>query len=408
MKYFKNNLLVLISLLTFCCLSCDDDENDDIITNVKFEFEQLSDVPLLAYPGDEINFNMKVSSASNVKKISTKVNGKDLENGIVEYSGSSKEENYAAGYKVSYNEVGSTLNFVTEAYDSDGNKAKKEFSVYVQSSKAVINIELPANAPTEIASNDKLEIVIKVSSEEPLRYIKTFLNDSELVDLTEADFSDTYQFDYNLNYQPKALDEGKTITFIIEVMDTNGGLVRTSYNVTVNRSVDLDINEFYGIQIGAQASTTVGPFLNINTGEVYTKAEGPANCALIDVMLFYSNNTQGYYFVSPSDTSIEASTIFGGTPSIKDWAIRNDTKFKVLRELSATDFDAIMNDDEIRQAYDSSSFVETGKLIKDDKGVVNLVVGFKTESNKYGLMIIRSFASGSTAGNITIDLKATK
>lgn len=408
MKDLKYSLFLLMSLLTFCCISCSDDDKDEIVSNVKFEFESLSDMPLLVYPGDEISFNLKVSSTSNVKKVMTKLNGKDLESGTMEYSGTSKEESYVAIYKVLHDDIGTTLNFVTEAYDSDGNKAKKEQAVYVQSSKAVINIELPTDVPTEVVSNEKLEFVIKVSSEEPLRYIKTILNDNELVELTETDFIDTYQFDYHFAYQPNVLDEGKTITFLFEVMDSNGGLARLSYNVAVNRAIDLDINEYYGVKIGAQASTTVGPFLNINTGDVYTKAEGLANCASIDVMLFYSNSTYGYYFVSPTDTSIEASSIFGGTPSIKDWSKRNDTKFKVLRELSATDFDAIMSSDEIKQVYESSSFVETGKLTKDDKGAINLIVGFKTEANKYGIMIIRSFASGSTSGNITIDLKATK
>lgn len=408
MKELKYSLFLLLSLLTFCCISCNNDDNDEIVSKVNFEFENLSDVPLLVYPGDEISFNMKISSTSDVKKVTTKLNGKDIENGTMEYSGISKEESYTASYKVSHDDVGSTLNFVTEVYDSSDNKAKKEHSVYVQSSKALINIELPIDAPTEIVSNEKLEFVIKVSSEEPLRYIKTILNDNELAELTKTDFTDTYQFDYDFTYQPSVLDEGKTITFLFEVMDTNGGLVRRSYNVTINRAADLDINEFYGVKIGAQASTIFGPFLNINTGDVYTKAEGPANCASIDVMLFYSNHTHGYYFVSPSDISIEASAIFGGTPSIKDWSKRNDTKFKVLRELSAIDFDAIVSNDKIKQVYDSSSFIETGKLTQDDKGTVNLIVGFKTEANKYGVMIVRSFASGSTSGNITIDLKVTK
>ncbi len=55
------------------------------------------------------------------------------------------------------------------------------------------------------------------------------------------------------------------------------------------------------------ASTDAGPFLNTTNGEIYVRDGAAAKSANIDITLFYSNGSYGYYFVS---RLMQASKLF--------------------------------------------------------------------------------------------------
>ena len=134
---------------------------------------------------------------------------------------------------------------------------------------------------------------IEITSSATLRSIKTYLADSELTDLTKETFENPNSDTYTFSYTTTDLNAGQTLSFTFEVMDANGGIVRSEYSVEVTRAVELDINEFYGLKIGAQASTDAGPFLNTTNGEIYVRDGAAAKSANIDITLFYSNNSYG-------------------------------------------------------------------------------------------------------------------
>ena len=199
------------------------------------------------------------------------------------------------------------------------------------------------------------------------------------------------------------MNAGQTLSFTFEVMDANGGIVRSEYSIEVTRAVELDINEFYTLKIGAQASTDAGPFLNTTNGEIYVRDGAAAKSANIDITLFYSNGSYGYYFVSPSDASIEA--IFKAPDAITTWEHRNSTKLKVI-QMTPDEFLAINSTEMIQNLYTNSSEAEVEKLT--NKLGVGSIIGFKTVADKNGIIIVRSFASGSSKGNVTIDMKVEK
>ena len=200
---------------------------------------------------------------------------------------------------------------------------------------------------------------IEITSATTLRSIKTYLEGLEITDLTKETFENPNSDTYVFSYTTTDLNAGQTLSFTFEVMDANGGIVRSEYSIEVTRAVELDINEFYTLKIGAQASTDAGPFLNTTNGEIMYETEAAAKSANIDITLFYSNGSYGYYFVSPSDASIEA--IFKAPDAITTWEHRNSTKLKVI-QMTPDEFLAINSAEMIQNLYTNSSEAEVEKL----------------------------------------------
>ena len=114
---------------------------------------------------------------------------------------------------------------------------------------------------------------IEITSATTLRSIKTYLEGLEITDLTKETFENPNSDTYVFSYTTTDLNAGQTLSFTFEVMDANGGIVRSEYSIEVTRAVELDINEFYTLKIGAQASTDAGPFLNTTNGEIMYETE---------------------------------------------------------------------------------------------------------------------------------------
>lgn len=404
MKLLRYNLGILLCLTAIFFIACDNDD-ESIQQNPKptIKFTKVGDEPVIAYPGTILNFSVEMIGTNGIKKVVTMLDSQELVGSVKEYPDNTSKDSYDVSYTIKTEEVGKTLNFVILAYDSEEKKSTAEYIVYIQAAKPNIEIKIPETAPESIITGETVDFDIEITSETTLRSIKTYLDGGEITELSKDVFDDPNNAIYSFSYITTELNAGQTLTFTFEVMDANGSIVRNEYSIDVIRATELDINEFYNIQIGAQASTDMGPFLNTVTGEIYERAGSTAKSANIDIALFYSNSTYGYYFVAPSDVTIEA--IFKTPDPIAEWPQRNDTKLKTM-EITAEEFLSINSREMIQNLYTSSSGEEVSKLTI--KLGVGSVVGFKTVTGKYGIIIIRSHASGNSKGNVTFDMKVEK
>lgn len=404
MKLLKYKLGVLLCLTTIFFIACDSDD-ESIQQNPKptIKFTKVGNEPVIAYPGTELNFSVEMAATAGIKRVVTMLDSQEIPGSAKEYPENTEKDSYSVSYTIKSEEVGKTLNFVILAYDNEEKKSTAEYAVYIQAAKPEIDTKIPDTAPETVTAGEVIAFDIEITSAAALRSIKTYLGDAEITELSKEIFENPNSDTYAFSYTTTDLDAGQTLSFAFEVMDANGGIVRTGYSVEVTRAVELDINEFYGLQIGAQTSTDAGPFLNTTNGEIYVRDGAAAKSADIDITLFYSNGSYGYYFVSPSDASIEA--IFKAPDAITTWEHRNSTKLKVI-QITPDEFLAINSTEMIQNLYMNSSGAEVEKLT--DKLGVGSIIGFKTVADKYGIMIVKSFANGSAKGNVTIDMKVEK
>ena len=404
MKLLKYKLGILLCLTAIFFIACDsDDENIQQNPKPTIKFTKVGNEPVIAYPGTELSFSVEMAGTAGIKRVVTMLDSQEIPGSAKEYPENTDKGSYSASYTIKSEEVGKTLNFVILATDNEEKKSTTEYAVYVQAAKPEIEIRIPDTAPETVTAGEVVAFDIEITSATTLRSIKTYLEGLEITDLAKETFENPNSDTYVFSYTTTDLNAGQTLSFTFEVMDANGGIVRSEYSVEVTRAVELDINEFYTLKIGAQTSTDAGPFLNTTNGEIYVREGAAAKSANIDITLFYSNGSYGYYFVSPSDASIEA--IFKAPDAITTWEHRNSTKLKVI-QITPDEFLAINSAEMIQNLYTNSSEAEVEKLT--DKLGVGSIIGFKTVADKYGIMIVRSFASGSSKGNVTIDMKVEK
>lgn len=403
MKLLKYNLGLLLCLAAICFYGCsDDDDNVQQVQNATIKFEKTSPEPVIAYPADILNFSVNMTASAGIKRVVTMIDSKEIPGSAKEYSDSAEKESYAVSYTVQAAEVGKTLNFVIEAYDRDGKKSTAEYIVYIQAAKPNIDITIPAEAPETVTSGDVIQFDVAVTSEFALKYIKTYLGGTELTNLSKDVFSDPNSDLYSFSYTTTDIDGNQTLTFTIEVMNENGSIVRSEYQVAVERAVVLDIHEFNGVKIGAQNCVDAGPYFNSVTGEVSFQDGAGAKSADIDLTFFYSGGSNAFMLVSPSDITMDAIFIKGDP--IKNWTTRNDTKLKKLT-ITPDEFLALNSTASIQDVYNNSVIAEVSKT----PGLaIGSIVAFKTAAGKYGIMIMRSHTGGKNTNYATFDIKVEK
>lgn len=403
MKLLKYNLGLLLCLTVVFFSGCSDDDDDvQQAKRATIKFEKQGNEPVIAYPDDQLTFSVNMTASAGINRVVTMLDSKEIPGSAKEYSDTAEKESYSVSYTVKPDEVGKTLNFVIEAYDRDGNKSTAEYIVYIQAAKPNINIKIPDTAPESVTAGDVIQFDVEITSELAFRYITTYLGTSELTDLRKESFTDPNTDLYSFSYTTTDLDGAQTLTFVFEVMNENGSVVRTNYQVEVERAAELDINEFNGVKIGAQNCVDAGPYFNSVTGEVYFQDGSGAKAADIDLTFFYSGGSSAFILVAPSDITMDAIFIKGDP--IKNWAVRNDTKLKKLT-ITPSEFLALNSAASIKDVYDNSGVAEVSKTT----GLaINAVVAFKTVTGKYGIMIMRSHTGGKNTNYATFDIKVEK
>lgn len=397
---------IFVLFLAVAMVACKKDKTGQQAIAFSVKVTQKTALPAVVTPADEIKFDLNI-----IANTDGKINNVELSlDGLALTSANGNGTNQVElqhTYKPSTIEVGRSLIFRLKATNPDGKTVERDFVVYVQSAPANISVVLPTTVPAEIKDNEVADFNIAVKSENDIRYIKTFLNQTEITALSKTTFTNPKEDSYHFTYQPLVTDIDKTLEFYVEVMDVLGNLVRQPFTITVKRSVAVDFNVYSNVVLGAQRSTGPGPFFNALTGEVYVTAGAAGKSANIDLATFYSGSTNSYNITSPTLATV-ADNIYTvalyGDDALANWSTRNRTLIKKIT-LSQNDFDLIGSSADIQNLYTTSGVVAG----ETSAGMANgNVIVFLTASNKYGVLLLKSRSANANTGNVTVDVKVQK
>jgi hypothetical protein len=370
------------------------------------QVRSVSTVPSVSYPQETVDMKLSIARPEKITltKIVVSLNDQELTSSDIAAGTDSIQFNYS--YTIRDAEVGNSLLFVVQAFDQDGiGYLAKEYTVYVMSTRAKIDINIPATAPAEVLAGETVQFDVDIHSDISLRSIRTFLNNEELTSLRKENFTDPYHDAYQFSYETKDADVGTPLEFVLEVMDTEGNVIRSDvYLLQVNRAHELDISEFFDVKWGAQNCTEAGHFLNTTTGEVYELAGVAAKSAGVDLVVFYSGSSNAYNVTSPTFANV-INIIYNKTDDMMaNWPVRNTTKIKMVTSITPADFAAITSYSEIKDLYDGAG--------AESETTIGLIDGrmfvFKTSAEKYGIVLVKSRSQNNNRGYMTVDLKVQK
>ncbi len=404
MKSTLTKLYVLIFLLVLG--ACKKDEGELQLPNgFAVNVAQNIEIPYAVTSKDEIVFDLTISAKAEaqIQEAILRLDDVDLETA----SATANEINLNYTYAVTAQDVGKSLIFRLTIIDAEGKSVDKDFTTYVQSAPADIQVMIPAEAPNEAKDDEEVNFMISVTSENEIRYIKTLLDQTELTDLTKETFDDPKADSYNFIYQPTVADADKTLSFTIEVMDVLGNIHRQPYSLFVERSVEADFTAYYGVNMGAQFNTAYGHFLNTATGDVYVAEGIAAKSADVDLVVFYSSST-GFNVTSATMGTV-ATNIYTvarfGDDGMDNWPVRNLTLIKKITTLTRGEFDLINSAAEIEAVYTGSSVAES----ESSGGLANgHAAAFKTVDGKYGILYVVNRSGNINSGYLIVDVKMQK
>lgn len=404
MKNIPLKLLFFIAVLTF--FACKKEDNL-VVQNDAFSAKVTQNVtlPLTVTSKDQVEFDLLITtdSTSTLKTAVLQLDEDELHT-----APASADNKIAVQYTYSLDkkEVGKSLIFRLVVTDEEGRSVSKDFTVYVQLAPADIRITVPDDAPAEILDNETADFNIAVTSENDIKYIKTFADGNEITALTKETFTDPREDSYRFTYQPTAADADKTISFLIEVMDVMGNTVRKDFALTIKRSQTADFTPYFDVNLGAQRSTAHGPFFNAANGEVYATTGSASKSGDIDLVVFYSGSSRAYNITSPTLASVSEfiyTAAAYGDDAMINWPTRNQTLIKKI-PLSREDFDLAAASD-IAALYTGAA----GAAEESSGGLAdNNVIVFKTADDKYGLLYVKSRSANANTGHLTVDIKMQK
>ncbi len=404
MKSTLTKLYVLIFLLVLG--ACKKDEGElQLPDGFSVDVTQNIDIPYAVTSKDEIVFDLTIDgkAEAQIQEAILRLDEVNLETALA----TANKINLNYTYVVTAQDVGRSLIFRLTIIDAEGKSVDKDFTIYVQSAPADIQVTIPAEAPNEVKDDEEVEFIISVTSENEIKYIKTLLDQTELTDLTKETFDDPKADNYNFVYQPTVADADKTLSFTIEVMDVLGNIHRQPYSLFVERSQEADFVAYYGVNLGAQRSTGPGPFFNASTGEVYVTAGSAAKSADIDLATFFSGSTTAYNITSPTfanTINVIYTVAVYGDDAMANWSVRNQTLIKKIT-LTHGDFDLLASAAEIEALYTGSSVVES----ETSGGLANTnVIVFKTAAGKYGVLYVVNRSANANTGYLIVDIKMQK
>jgi len=395
-------MFILLLVLGACTK---DDESLQYPDGFPVNVAQNVELPYAVTSKDEIVFDITISSKADVAIQQAVLRLDDAE--LQTASASANEIRLQYTYSVTARDVGKSLIFLLTVSDSEGKSVDKDFTIYVQSAPADITVTIPEEAPSEVMDDGAVDFIVSVVSENDISYIKTFLDQVEIVTLTKEAFDNPKEDDYHFEYHPTVADADRTLTFTMEIMDVLGNLHRQTYDLFVERSQEADFNAFNDVNIGAQRSAGPGPFLNATTGEVYVTGGAAVKSASIDLIAFFSGSTTAFNITSPTfanTINIIYNPAAIGEDAMENWAVRNETLIKKII-LTREEFDLLISAAEIETLFIESSVAES----ETSGGLANNnVVVFKTAAGKYGVLFVKSRSANANTGYLTVDVKVQK
>jgi len=153
---------------------------------------------------------------------------------------------------------------------------------------------------------------------------------------------------------------------------------------------------FPSITMGYQGNTSLGHFLNLNDGNVYSTPDATANQESVDLLVYYFTDGTGPSptFSSPGD--LDAPSYYS---EINSWQHKNYTKYDYVTKITPAEFDAASNDSLLIRTYN-----EFWGRRKYKYALAGTVFPFKTISGKFGLVKVLQ-ADTQATGKITFAVK---
>lgn len=153
--------------------------------------------------------------------------------------------------------------------------------------------------------------------------------------------------------------------------------------------------------LGGQTNSSLGSFYSTTEDSVYFTNSADSNQSKIDLIYYFGlNSGDSSVIASPKDAVFNNTNDQNPHVKVKTWTVKNNTTFLKL-DLSPSEFMALKNDSLFQSDLDSN--VVATKITKLKVGDV---VGFKTQTGKYGAYHVRAINNNTAlTRSITLDLK---
>lgn len=215
-------------------------------------------------------------------------------------------------------------------------------------------------------------------------------------------YTNEYSWDFELTKGP---EENESWEFVIGDEQGNSSSIMINVYRKDTAIAYGEIDQFLGVQLGAQNNASIGSFFSFSTSNVYTLEEGYNNQELINLVYYYDNfsdKLEESIIASPG-ASIE-DVIFTGDYALLDWPVRNTTRFSRSQpDFTIAEFDNAQNDSILLantfyypNGGRKTKFLEPGDIYM-----------FVMEDDRTGMFKVVS-TSGTNSGDIIIDIKVQK
>ena len=240
------------------------------------------------------------------------------------------------------------------------------------------------NAPETMAVGDTAVLEFSIQSDADLAKIELFKNNDRL-NTKEENFKEntsdiyTYTFIPDTTEDENDLEERYDFEIAVEEIEVTGDPI-----ITYSDKI-----------LGSYDNTSDGSSFASIDGTVYSWTDASSNSEKIDLVYFYGATNEAT-IAAPDDS--DAESVF----DFSNWTTQNSTKFGTTT-LTASDFDAVDDDIEIKEEATDLTASKVNQLSVDD------VIAFETAStssnpSKKGLIKINSITTGSD-GTIDITVK---
>lgn len=402
-RIFKSMVMLMLLVIGASCIE------DSAGTQVepKFMVSLENEVPAVTYPSVTLDFSFSLSYEGGLSEAYISMNGLEMEGTRTVFDGAPETAVLNFSYTVKDSEAGTTVDVVVNMVGADGALGRWDVPVFVRAAKPDIRVILPENTPVEFDVKKELSLEVDVvSGTTDLKSISVYKG-TELMETIESEGFDTPRsLKYMFTYTAPKYEAGAPVVFRIEVMDVNGNIVSHEFSITFVKPPLVELYEYTAVQMGMNMNKEFGQCVNLFSGTVFKMDETGENCADIDMVLFFSNNStsRGMSLASPNKSNVTVIykketvvDLLGGEESDMPsaWSVRNATKFIQL-ELTEEEYADI----ELKEHVCS--------LFPDDAASVDILqqqkkgnsFAFRTADGKRGVVYITSAPSNNTGFTI--------
>ena len=423
----------LFLLLAFASLASCSDDMAITVKSPKIRVSLLTEVPPTVYPSETIPLEFKLEYEKGISKVWASADGTVLDETVREFEEALSEVTVSFEYLVQDIYAGNTIDFAVAATAVDGAEGHYDVPVFVMAAKSDISVSLPEDAPSEfLVDGSVLAMDVQISSANvDLKKLTVYKNGNP-VGAMSVDFGENVRaHTLNFSYQPTMGDTGAPTLFTFEIQDVNGNITEAYYSIQFYKAASTELNEYNGVIMGMNKCITHGQFFNAHDNVVYKAPGVGAECANVDFVTFWSNNTgtKGAAFASPNAFNVSSiyteativNLLGGSTEDIPlNWTPRNETIFRILN-IDADAFASVSTKAEVEELFQNGTSPANEHVVMQVKAGTTLAFctlrkpakedGQESEPEpepRYGLIRVTERAATNNTGTITFDYKIVK